>query len=151
MHGYWRQLHSSFSERRGRETRLGVGAWCLAMPTADRRRVVTDPRGVPMPLPATGNPQPTQQSPGGVAEWSKAPVLVTGTRKGDEGSNPSFTTERTSDRALPNLNNDRVVPRRWVGRRVIGPTPSSPHARCAATGRWSGALYLCREVELPDA
>jgi len=42
------------------------------------------------------------------------------------------------------------VPRRWVGQRMAKrPTSPAPQPRCAAAGRWSGAL--CRQAEASDS
>jgi hypothetical protein len=48
------------------------------------------------------------------------------------------------------MNKDRVVPRRWVGRRMAErPTSPAPQPRRAAVGRWSGAP--CPSAGAPDS
>ncbi len=125
------------------------------MGSADMRPDERNPKAANSPALVKKESGPTRRQTsehhGEVAEWTKAPVSTeTGPREGTEGSNPSFTAERESNRALLNLNNDRVVPRRWVGRRLANrPTSPAPQPRRAAVGRWSGAL--CREAEAPDS
>jgi hypothetical protein len=148
---YTRQLHSRIAGRRGGGTQLGVGSWRAFTAVANLRLEGCDPQPAAMSLPVTKQlSEPARRISGEVAEWTKAPVLATGPARGTEGSNPSFTAGRESNRALPYLNNDRVVSRRWVGQRMAKrPTSPAPQPRCAAADRWSGAL--CREAEAPDA
>jgi hypothetical protein len=147
-----RQVNSPVAGRRGGCAHLGIDSWRAFSAAASLRRGGCDPRSAATrAMLAKLYEQPARpKQHGEVAEWTKAPVLGTGPARGTEGSNPSFTAERESHRALPHLNSDRVVPRRWVGQRMAErPTSPAPRPRCAAADRWSGAL--CREAEAPDA
>ncbi len=150
-------------------TRYGVDVASGAAPvyrkgaaTADRRQLAGDRAGRAQ----TGQLQKARQLQiqiGDVAERPKASILEIE----HEGSNPSFTAERTGDRrrdqaprspGLWTLNNHRVVQRdqhsprdaHATGRRATrAASPSLP--RRAAAGRWLGALPSGRRFEPPDA
>ena len=154
VHGYpggFQSLHFELSDNPG----------CLVPSWRSHKRLATKQPGhlgssrlVGLGRPEISIPPTSRENPGEVAERSKAPVHKTGSRKGTEGSNPSFTTERNRESALPIFDNRRAVPRRWVGRRMTnrsGPTSSAPQLRSAATVRRSGAPLFCQETEAPDA
>jgi hypothetical protein len=143
------QLHSSFRWPRGGEVRLGLHSSRPMMAATDLGLSTSDPYRAALPTTASKELKLARRAPGEVAKWSKAPVSATG----DEGSNPSFTPEREyppGAGALLTFNNDRVMQRRWVGQRMANrPTSPAPQPRCAAAGRWSGAL--CRQAEAADS
>ena len=136
-----RQLHS-YRGRRGENMCPGADSRCLAIGpvlngTDQRSARVGKPQSEPTFAIATDavcSPTTPTSQPGGVAERFSAPVSnEAGTHAsiGQEGSNPSSTTEH--------LNNHTVVQRRRAGqRRHNRPAPPSPHAfpQHAAVGRW---------------
>ena len=135
------QLHS-YRGRRGENMCLGADSRCLAIGpvlngTDQRSARVGKPQSEPTFAIATDavcSPTTPTSQPGGVAERFSAPVFNeagTHSHTGQEGSNPSSTTEH--------LNNHTVVQRRSAGQRSHNrPAPPSPHAfpQHAAVGRW---------------
>jgi hypothetical protein len=154
VHGFLTELQSNQIEQPDRWGCLGA-SWSASAAVATKqperfgRYLVVALHRRSRLMPTTNN-----RIPGEVAERSKAPVQRTGSRKGTEGSNPSFTAERNLTGALPIFDNHRAVPRRWVGRRMTdrnGPTSPAPHPRSAAAARRSGAPVVFDETGAPDA